>query len=394
MAQLADSLIDPIWRRILQWSWPAKALVLLIILGIILIFSFPDSAKVASHLVSNLIRVVRADGATIPIDPSIFQKSKETATRLSASLDSFLQSPNKFDDSTWPAAQATVANYSTDNSCLDVNHIVSFVRSAAEPDCGCWREIPGDSGKPINIFISGWVLLALAQMDVPATQQEYLFLVNEQNFEGWWSVFPVEYNQTIHNFASSYGTAMALLGLNAQLKKNLVHPTDKELVSTAVHAGSAWLLGRRESGSRWKDYPHLVTGELSASISGVVLHALHQTTSADRLESVDSEWLDNLPPGTVSAKVADRPFVWLKTKEGKREIDAFVYIQLPWLLVGTVDAYRNGTIIQRTKALEWIETALGQTSVVTADTLPDPWWRAEILYAINYVLANTSNEGR
>jgi hypothetical protein len=169
-----------------------------------------------------------------------------------------------------------------------------------------------------------------------------------------WSVFPVGSH---HRFASAYGTALALLGLNAQLKKNLVDSTDVGLVSGAVLKGSAWLLARRESGSRWKDYPSISAGEARTSISGVVLHALHQTVP-DKLHEIDRDWLDNLPPGTVSAKAEDRPFVWIKTKEGKSEIDAFVYIKLPWLLIGTVDAYHNGSIIQRANALAWIETAL------------------------------------
>lgn len=55
--------------------------------------------------------------------------------------------------------------------------------------------------------------------------------------------------------------------------------------------------------------------------------------------------------------------------------DDFVQIRLPWLLIGTADAYRN--------ALAWLEEALDQRSVVTADTTPDNWWRAELLLVSN-----------
>ena len=386
-AEVAGTLLKPAWRHILGWPWPARSLVLLVLLATGYISVFPESAKSAWSLASNIIRVVWAGDSKIPLDVSIAQKARGEIDLLKTSLSTYF--PDKPDVSPWAAAQVALATFSGSNN--NTNEITSFIRNAAETGCGCWREIPGDTGKPLNIFISGWVLLAFAQMGEHGTREEVRFLLDEQHQDGSWSVFPVE--QRHHKFASAYGTAFALLGLNAQLEKKLVGSMDYELVSAAVRKGSAWLLARRESGSRWKDYPNMPTGEARISISGVVLHALHQTVP-DQLHEIDRDWLDNLPSGTVSAKADDRPFVWIKTKDGKFEDDRFVYIKLPWLLIGTVDAYHNGSIIQRAYALAWIETALNQTSVTTADTLPDPWWRAEVLYSIKYVLARASDDAK
>jgi hypothetical protein len=224
-------------------------------------------------------------------------------------------------------------------------------------------------------------LQALAQMGEPGTKEEVRFLLDEQHQEGWWSVFPVKHES---QYASSYGTAWALLGLNSQLTKGFVDANDARLVSAAIQRGSVWLIAQREQKSHWKDYPLLRNGKASESISGAVLHALHETVPKELLQ-IDSEWLDNLPTVTISADDADHPYFYFETKDGYAN-DGFVQIRLPWLLIGTADAYRNGNIVQRAKALVWLEEALDQRSVVTADTAPDNWWRAELLYSLRYVL--------
>ena len=128
----------------------------------------------------------------------------------------------------------------------------------------------------------------------------------------------------------------------------------------------------------------LPNGVVSESISGVVLHALHQTATG-RLRQIDSEWLDSLPETLLSASDADHTYIWYKSKEAWTN-DDYVQIRLPWLLVGTVDAYENGSVLQRAKALLWIEDALAQPSIATADTTVENWWRAEILFGLRYVL--------
>jgi hypothetical protein len=140
-------------------------------------------------------------------------------------------------------------------------------------------------------------------------------------------------------------------------------------------------------GSRWKGYPLLRNGKASESVSGVVLHALHQTVPK-QLHQIDEEWLDNLPAGTISASDVENPYFYFMTKDGYAN-DDFVQTRLPWLVIGTVDAYDNGSIIQRGRALAWLERALDQVSVLTADTAPDDWVRAELLYSIRYVLARS-----
>jgi hypothetical protein len=179
-AEVAGTFLRPAWNRILAWPWPARALVLLVLLATAYISIFPESAKSAWSLASNIIRVVRAGDSKIPIDLSITQKAKGEIDLLNTSLNSYF--PDNSDVFPWASAQAALATYGGSNN--NTNEIISFIRNAAEPGCGCWRDIPIDPGKPLNIFISGWVLLAFAQMDAPGTKEEYQFLINEQKQDG------------------------------------------------------------------------------------------------------------------------------------------------------------------------------------------------------------------
>ena len=222
----------------------------------------------------------------------------------------------------------------------------------------------------------------MALMGKYANPDEVQFLLDEQKQDGSWSVFPVGDPQ----YASSYGTAWAILGLNAQLQLGLADENYASKIANSVQKGAAWLIAHRDHGSRWKDYPLVRSGKLSESISGVVLHALHMTMPQEQLGQLDSGWLDGLPATTVKVTDADHPYVWLKTKDGVDENDDFVQIRLPWLVIGTADAYRNGGIIQRAKALAWLEQSIAQDDVLAADTTPDNWWRAELLLSLGYVL--------
>ena len=66
-------------------------------------------------------------------------------------------------------------------------------------------------------------------------------------------------------------------------------------------------------------------------------------------------------------------------------IDHFQQITLPWMLIATVDAYSSGGIFQKARARDWIDAALSEHSVLTADANTNNWWRAEFLYALKYV---------
>jgi hypothetical protein len=180
--------------------------------------------------------------------------------------------------------------------------------------------------------------------------------------------------------ASTFGTAWALMGLQAQLRNKLIPETMEEEVSNAIAKGTSWLI-RHRSGTRWKDYPFYEGGKPSDSLSGLVMHALHLTASAS-IKELEKEWLNSLPSKFPDAQ---QSFVGVKLRVGGSISEPFVQITLPWLLIATADAYGTGNYFERTRALLWMEHALDQESVIHADTQVNDWWRAEFLLALRYV---------
>jgi hypothetical protein len=140
-AEVAGTFLRPAWNRILAWPWPARALVLLVLLATAYNSIFPESAKSAWSLASNIIRVVRAGDSKIPIDLNVTQKAKGEIDLLNTSLNSYF--PDNFDVSPWAAAQVALATYGESNN--NTNEIISFIRNAAEPG---WRLLARHPQRP------------------------------------------------------------------------------------------------------------------------------------------------------------------------------------------------------------------------------------------------------
>jgi len=378
--ELLGSLINPIWERVLRAPWWLRLLILILLAPVAYGLYAPESVGHYLKLSAAIARVARTPGHRIPITAQTLDRVTEVAERLAATLEGDIASPERPEMNPWVMSQETLGSH-TLNKNLNSHQVAAYVRVHADQSCSCWRDIPDNAARPHNIFISGWVLSALAQIGEPATAGEVGFVLKEQKPDGWWPVYPVDDDTP---FASSYSTAWSLIGLHEQGAGPLRNDAGSPDALAAMHRGSSWLLSRRQHGSRWKDYPLLPNGVVSESISGVVLHALHQTATG-RLRQIDAEWLDSLPETLLSASDADHTYIWYKAKEAWTN-DDYVQIRLPWLLVGTVDAYENGSVLQRAKALLWIEDALAQPSIATADTIVENWWRAEILFGLRYVL--------
>jgi hypothetical protein len=140
----------------------------------------------------------------------------------------------------------------------------------------------------------------------------------------------------------------------------------------------------RNDGARWKDYPYHRFAKLSPAMSGLVLHVLHRAKVPD-LEELDEAWLRSLPdPGSPAVLELDLRYVELRTSHGVR-IDHITQVPMAWLIVGTADAYRNGSFRERSRALKWLTTLTQDQRVLTADATDNNWWRAELLYALAYL---------
>ncbi len=384
--KIIDNLLEPFWSPFEEWlrrlsSLKRVTVLVIILITFLLVFFYKESLPFLVDNVVRFYRVVTSKNTEIPINASLISKLRETAKRLSGSIQPSINNP-PYVNSAWTLAQLIAAGNGL--AKIDRDTMRTYLRSISKKSCNCWQEIANESYPPL-IPASGWTVFALAEIGIPATDAEIRFFLDQQHEDGWWSLFPVSEES---RYASTYGTAWSLLALHNQQSKNLISSSLSTEVTNAISKGSAWLMMHQGS-SRWKDYPLLAKGRISESISGLVLHVLH-VTSPNSVVQIENAWLDKIPSTVPSAGDSEQNFYWFKTKDDGFQNDKFVQIKLPWLLIATIDAYATGDIFQRVKALAWIEKMLDQESVINAEKKEDNWWRAELLLSIQYALKRSA----
>jgi len=210
------------------------------------------------------------------------------------------------------------------------------------------------------------VLWTLARYGTPAQRGELEFLLSTQDREGGWPLFAGTQQE---KFASSYGTAIAILALHEQstLKANRAQ---RKRLAAAVERGANWLKSRVAPGrARWADYPGWADagqrGEF-LGLSGFVLFALHRV-GAPELAALDRDWLNQLPPEAPAARESG---VSRKTVQiGRRSYrDDTRYTALPWAILATAASYPDASISEKVRVMEWLERALAPGASIHALT--------------------------
>ena len=342
------------WRRL---GLAALAAVLVLVIGLAAIF--PETA-------ARTYRVLSTSNRVVPLPEETRRAVREKAKQLAAALDRRLDRKRKLAGETWTSAQILVALGESDPataSRIDVKLIERYFRSVAGPECACWRRFP--QGKhPNHLGVTSWVLWTFAQYGIPAHKSELEFLLSAQGADGGWPLFAGAQQE---KFASSYGTAAAILALHEQAALQPDREQKKRLAA-AVDRGADWLKSRVVAGrARWADYPAWPEARDDfLGVSGFALFALHRV-GAWWLGSLDRDWLRELPAqapaalrGEASAKevhVGNRSFP-----------DETRYYELPWAILATEEVYRNAWIFRKVRAVQWLERALAPGASIYALT--------------------------
>ena len=325
------------------------ALVAVLVIGIGFAAIFPEAA-------GRYGRVIFTSNRVVPLPDETRRAVREKAKHLAAALDSRLDRTRKLAGETWTSAQILVALRENDPdyaSRIDAKLVEHYFRSMAGPECACWRRFP--QGKhPNHLGVTAWVLWTFAQYGIPANKSELEFLLSAQGSDGGWPLFGGAQEE---KFASSYGTAAAILALHGQAALQPDRGQRKRLAA-AVDRGADWLKSRVVAGrARWADYPAWPEArEDFLGVSGFALFALHRV-GAWWLGSLDRDWLRELPAqapaalrGEASAKavqVGNRSFA-----------DETRYYELPWTILATEEVYRSAGIFRKVRAVQWLERAL------------------------------------
>jgi hypothetical protein len=325
------------------------ALAVVLVLGTSFAAIFPEAA-------GRYGRVIFSSNRIVPLPDETRRAVREKAKQLAAALDSRLDRKRKLAGETWTSAQILLALRENDPgyaSRIDVKLVEQYFRSMAGPECACWRRFP--QGKhPNHLGVTSWVLWTFAQYGIPAHKSELEFLLSAQGSDGGWPLFGGAQQE---KFASSYGTAAAILALHEQ---SALQPDrqQKRRLAAAVDRGADWLKSRVVAGrARWVDYPAWPEAQEDfLGVSGFALFALHRV-GAWWLGSLDRDWLRELP---AQAPAALRGEASAKAVQvGSRSFpDETRYYELPWTILATEEVYRSAGIFRKVRAVQWLERAL------------------------------------
>lgn len=315
------------------------------------------------------------------------------------SLQSYLQSEfdkrgTNRDYFPWTVAQITAAI--GDQKFIDKNKATGFLLDDKwmSTSCWCWKEYPQDRTDPPSIAVTGWVIFALARVDVPASSDQIQSLLSHQDpAGGWW---PSYYNgeKGRSSDASTYATSWAMMALSEQLHRNLIPPELREKVTPSLKAGSFWLRNTANGPARWSDYPSDLEhfNRESTSLSGLALHVLHKL-DRDNItpppgNDIDQAWLSRIQSEKIDG--FDESYHVSTLEDGSNKKDSTRQFRLPWLLVGTVDAYSSGAWQAKERTIRRIGEVLAVVDQRIKKRLA-PYEAAELLLALRYLEGDLTN---
>jgi hypothetical protein len=384
LAELADSVLKPIWDWVMSRSWLVRAGILVAALAIFTIAYDPTPAREIYEQSVHTARAALTDPRRVAIAPETKVELVDTGDRLLDTVKSDLLTLNGGSLTPWSTAQALIAAVQNEHLPGSTPEAVSFITSNQMNGCFCWAEIPADQSTGVCTFIAGWVMFAFGNVGESVSASDLTYLLGKQNPAGWWPMFQ---DKTDQQFASTYSTAWNMLGLEELRSRGLISAALLPAVSDAIAKSVSWLLTTRTPAGRWKPYPSMPNVLESDSISGLVMHALNVVHPTD-LTPLNRAWLSSLPSLPPEASASESYYIEM-LGSGVERIDHFIQLKLPWMLIATVDAYPAGNFLQRGRALSWLDAAVTSKSVATADANTNNWWRAELLYALNYLQNHT-----
>lgn len=287
----------------------------------------------------------------------------------------------------WEGAQVVVALNGLklpNRSPINPEKVLEFFSKTKGEDCHCWKVNPWESAPKIHIGSTAWVVLAKAQLGIPAEPDELRFLLaNQIREDGAWSMFPCQEVQS----GSTYATSWTILALGQQVDRGLLQEPLLTEIRHAINAGVTWLYRTRLKDGLWKSYPLLSwSDQTSISNSGLAIHALHrlQPDSIQQIGSdFDHQWISRLSPLPEPAYLYET-FNGRVCRTENPQDETVRYLVLPWKLVATIDAYPQGNILEREVAIRFIESVASNKDILS-ETKYEYWVQAELLIALRHI---------
>jgi hypothetical protein len=294
------------------------------------------------------------------------------------------------DINTWEASQLMAALQQVEgfdaNGNIKKQYLNQAQKTLNKSSC-CWREMVDiDDIRATSWIISTNGILGITNRFPCSTVH---FLLTNQNSSGAWPMFILP--PAVTNYSATYATGHALRALYNSLpdiKDSLL----ARHINAAIQRGVHWLrlTIADKTTSRWSDYEQK-EGEyeslaVSKSLSGLTLHTLNILGKSN--DTLNRNWLKGLEMADASVDInlrerSDKGFK--TTNTAVAFTDATRHLVIPWQLIATTDAYRNGSFSEKLKANKWIDIVIEN---LDADKIAktDRFAKAEVLIALRYLL--------
>ncbi|OQP40684.1 hypothetical protein A4H97_13755 [Niastella yeongjuensis] len=253
--------------------------------------------------------------------------------------------------------------------------------------CCCWNERKNEK----DLGVTGWVTSSIGILgllkDYPCNSIDSL--MSYQLEDGSWSMVPIEKNLT--KYGSTYATCHVLRALHNNLP-NISDVTYRRKVEQSINAGAEWLLKNRfgTTPALWNDYPKVKNYEslLCKSLSGLAIHTLNIIRYAT--PELNRNWLSNLKKSedTTDIGYRERSGMLYQTSASRVYYGDFTrHLLIPWIIIATVDAYKDGNFEQQVAANMHLNKILERLNKETIADYPY-FTKAEILIALRTLQGN------
>jgi hypothetical protein len=296
---------------------------------------------------------------------------------------------NNRDFDSWTYANILVAlGPDLVSSRLKYDHSLYF-KKWMKPSKHCWTE-GNPNGPPCHIGATAWALVAMSMNSIKPSKDMWLYLLQQQNSLGWWSLYEDSGNDQQN--ASTYSTAVALWALHIGLTTNMIPEALVEKSKVSLERAKEWLFSKRNRGGcLWSAYPdRSATVEPSLAISGFVIH---------KLLILGPEPIKSITDICLNALTTERPAIteWYQTGEsvplndGKNgEKDGVRHQKLILTILALGKLYPMLSITDKARVRRFVESTLFPDPASVESKLDYSWQKAEFALMIRSILYNST----
>lgn len=367
----------------------ARAIAALVLL-IGLVWAFTQRLYLYTAL---LTLTSNPDKPALPSHTRLHQALEALSAQLEREGQAMYKDSLIFFESPWATSQAiTALNGRAKNVPLDA--YLNLVKRKMVDTCCCWSEIKAEKDFRASGWIAGTLERTKIAYDFPCEVTR--FFLDHQMENGAWSMILMGPDKL--QYSSTYATCHALLTLHYALQNPDISPALKPRIESAVQRGADWLLKSRFSSTTalWRDYaPYKDQITIvSQSISALVMHTLNilGKQPPEQMVNLNRIWMESLDLNEAKNFAIDfkeQSSYFYQGQNGESEIfhDATRHLVVPWQIIATVDAYKDGSIDQKIRANLWLSTIINGINIAEIMNAPS-FVRAEILIGLRFLDEN------